>query len=620
MILRKLNLIKKGKIMKLKFLNSAWQELKNSALKFPAFFAGTVVAAVSATLSACSYDIFKSQYDALRKSGASYDSEAYSALRERESAFSENAGYLALTAVWCCAASFFAEMFCRVLCENKDIQGKKKSLVHAAGQVLSAILSVSIFFLLKSESDWRFFVYGSSMFIFVAMGLWLLHKFQDEEKVVPNAVVSLIMQGITVTCLVLGLLLVVFAFKNLIYSFSNNIPFAACFFFSYFVIGMNLLVSCVTRPRERVSIPKAFDVIVSCALLPIYAMLLLVLYVYFAKCIFTRSMPVGMVNPFVSAATAVYLFFYLALPHEGTFSAAGKFLRRWGSIFLLPLIALQCFSFGIRIGEYGFTLARVASLYYIAVSIVFCILPFVKKGKYMKAVYLVLSFAAFLMAVPGTGCISIARSSQASRIVGIYKAHSLYEKVGENERLDAAKAEALLSDKEKAAVVSAADVLDEFRKQPSWWIKSEKSYKDTFEEIFGFEYSTKYARRASGESVELYNSLELYLPSGTALDVGEFSTLYSFHESGSGSSDGKRVISFGPESERKELDFTNELKEFLLSNSSKSEESYSTGKEVDHVLTLKKDGWTVIFTTLELSLKDGDSGFYEFSASGYVCK
>lgn len=609
--------------MKFKFLNSAWQELKNSALKFPAFFAGTIVAAVSATLSVCSNDIFRGQYEALRKSGASYDSEPYSALREREYVFSENASFLALSAVWCCAASFFAEMLCRFLCAKKDIQGKKKALIHAAGQVLSALLSVPIFFFLKSGSDWRPFVYGSSLFIFVAMGLWMLHKFQDEEKVVPNAVVSLVMQGITVTCLVLGLLLVVFAFKNLIYSFSNNIPFAACFFFSSFVIGMNLLVSCVTRPRERVSIPKAFNVIVSCALLPIYAMLLLVLYVYFAKCIFTRSMPVGMVNPFVSAATAVYLFFYLALPREGTFSAAGKFLRRWGAIFLLPLIALQCFSFGIRIREYGFTLSRVASLYYIIASIVFCVLPFVKKGKYMKSVYLVLSLAAFLMAVPGTGCISIARFSQTSRIVGIYKAHSLYEKVGENERLDAAKANALLSDGEKAAVVSAADVLVEFKKQPSWWIESskkEKSYKDTFEETFGFEYSTKYARRASGESVELYNSLELYLPSGTALDVGEFSTLYSFSKSGRGEIDTKGVISFGPESERKKLDFTNELKEFLLSNSSKSEESYSTGKEVDHVLTLKKDGWTVIFTRLELCMKDGDSTFYEFSASGYVCK
>lgn len=605
--------------MKFKFLNSAWQELKNSALKFPAFFSGTIVAAVSATLSVCSNDIFRGQYEALRKSGASYDSEPYSALRERENAFSENASFLALSAVWCCAASFFVEMLCRFLCAKKDIQGKKKALIHAAGQVLSAVLSVPIFFLLKSGSDWRPFVYGSTMFIFVAMGLWMLHKFQDEEKVVPNAVVSLVMQGITVICLVLGLLLVVFAFKNLIYSFSNNIPFAACFFFSSFVIGMNLLVSCVTRPRERVSIPKAFNVIVSCALLPIYAMLLLVLYVYFAKCIFTRSMPVGMVNPFVSAATAVYLFFSLALPREGTFSAAGKFLRRWGSVFLLPLIALQCFSFGIRIREYGFTLSRVASLYYIIASIVFCILPFVKKGKYMKSVYLVLSLAAFLMAVPGTGCISIARFSQTSRIVGIYKAHSLYE----NGRLDAAKAEALLSDKEKAAVVSAADELNDFKKMPSWWVESSKEenkYADAFEKTFGFAHSTKYARRAKGEAMELYNSLTLYLPAGAALDVGEFSTLYSFYESGRGSSEGKGVISFGPESEEKELDFTNELKEFLLKNSSKSEEHYSYGKEVEHVLTLKKDGWTVIFTRLELSMKDGDSTFYEFSASGYVCK
>ena len=94
---------------------------------------------------------------------------------------------------------------------------------------------------------------------------------------------------------------------------------------------------------------------------------------------------------------------------------------------------------------------------------------------------------------------------------------------------------------------------------PSWWVESSKEeykYADSFEKTFGFAHSTKYARRAKGEAMELYNSLTLYLPAGSALDVGEFATLYSFYESGRGSSDGKGVISFGPESEEKELDFT----------------------------------------------------------------
>lgn len=603
--------------MKFKFINSAWQSLKNTALKFPAFFAGTLVGAVSATLATSASDIYRGQVEALRASGHDYNSAEYKALMERENALSENAGRVLLCAVWCCAASFFAEILCRVVCCKKDIQGKKKTAIHLAAQALSIVLSVPMYFILKAEGDWSPFIYGSTLFIFVALGLYLLHNFQDEEKIVPNATVSLVMEGITVTCLVAGLALVIFAFQNLVYSFKVSIPYTACFFFSSFVIGLNLLVSYVTRPRELVSVPKAFNVIYSCALLPIYAMLLAVLYIYFGKCIFTRSMPVGMVNPFVSAATAVFLDFYLCLPREGTFSAAGKFFRKWGALFLFPLLALQCFAFAIRIKEYGFTVTRVASLYYIIASIIFCILPFVKGGKYMRQVYLVFAFFALLMTLPGTGCISIARFSQASRVERIYKAHSLYK----DGKLLAENADSLLSYQEKAAVVSAADELYDFKKKPSWWplsLERGESYSATFEKAFGFKHHSNYAKLAKNESVDFYYSIRLNLPSGAALDVSEFSTLYSFCEANGKVERG--VIPFGPETDSKEVDLTNELAEYLLNNSSKEDSEYSEYKEVSEPIVFKKDGWTFIFTRLHISMKDGQQGFEEFYVDGYVCK
>ena len=562
--------------MKVKFLNAAWLSLKNTALKFPAFFLGTMVATVTSTLATC----YSGKYG-------------------------DSCSRISACAFWCCSASFFFELLCRLVCQKKNIQGKKETLLHLLSQILSLLLSVPMYFILKAESDYSLFIYGSTFFVFVASGVYLLYYFQNEEAVVPNATVSLIMEGITVTCVISGLFLIIFAFQKLIYDFSSSTPYVFCAFFASFIIGLNLLVSYVTRPRDVAKAPKAFNVIVCCALLPIYASLVAVLYVYFAKCIFTSSMPSGMVNPFVSAATAVYLYFYLSLPKGGSFSVAGNFLRKWGSLFLFPLIALQIFAFCIRAGEYGFTCTRVASLYYIVSSVIFCVLPFIKDGAYMKMVCILFSAFALLMSLPLTGCISITKFSQNGRIVRIYKAHSLFE----DGKLKAAGAGSVFSEEEKARVVSAFDELEKFKKKPSWWVGEE------FSKITGLEYSKKYNAK---KELKFFNSLNLRHNQSEPLNISEFSILYSFYESHYKYSKEKTggIINFA---ESQKLDFTDELKEYLLSNSAKTSDS-DLPEAKEGILTLKKDGWTVIFTRLELILNEGEAEFSQFVAEGFVCK
>ncbi|MDE5581176.1 MAG: DUF4153 domain-containing protein, partial [Treponemataceae bacterium] len=177
------------------------------------------------------------------------------------------------------------------------------------------------------------------------------------------------------------------------------------------------------REREQISLPAAYKVIILRILLPIGIALLAVLYAYLLKCLFTLTMPVGKINPFVSLATGFFLFFYFAaLPYESPFLA---FFRKYGAIFLLPLAAAQIAAFAIRIEAYGYTPARVASLMYIIFSVASCALTLVRGGKYVRGSFLIFAALCILGSATPLNVIDVAMRSQVARIVRIYRAHDL---------------------------------------------------------------------------------------------------------------------------------------------------------------------------------------------------
>ncbi|MDE6774220.1 MAG: DUF4153 domain-containing protein, partial [Treponemataceae bacterium] len=237
-------------------------------------------------------------------------------------------------------------------------------------------------------------------------------------------------------------------------------------------------IAFAARGREQISLPIAYKVIILRILLPIGIALLAVLYVYLLKCLFTLTMPVGKINPFVSLATGCYLFFYFAaLPYESPFLA---FFRKYGAIFLLPLVAAQIVAFAIRIDAYGYTPVRVASLLYIIFSVVSCALTFVRRGKYMPMAFLIFAALCILGSATPLNVIDVAMRSQVARIVRVYRAHDL---LADGVPVAEGAADALTAE-EKRTVYESWSAFDreEYASIPKW----AQVYASDFEPTFGF--------------------------------------------------------------------------------------------------------------------------------------
>ncbi|MDE6719948.1 MAG: DUF4153 domain-containing protein, partial [Treponemataceae bacterium] len=227
------------------------------------------------------------------------------------------------------------------------------------------------------------------------------------------------------------------------------------------------------------------------------------------KCLFTLTMPVGKINPFVSLATGFFLFFYFAaLPYESPFLA---FFRKYGAIFLLPLVAAQIAAFAIRIDAYGYTPVRVASLLYIIFSIASCALTFVRRGKYMPVAFLIFAALCLLGSATPLNVIDVAMRSQVARIVRIYRAHDL---LADGVPVAEGAAEAL-SAEEKRTVYESWNALWRNYDSPSMpkWAQDASDFKSTF----GF--TTEEAKYEEKTRVTFY----LNVWAGEKIDISAFS-------------------------------------------------------------------------------------------------
>lgn len=506
--------------------------LKKSVRNFPGTLVGSFAAAVFAVMASAADEIWDKRIADARTTFGS-ESHQVEALRDASEAITRMFGRWSVAAVFAAVFAFLAGMLC--ICAAKSYGGKRhltpfqKELgrdkwqrVSLGLQALSIPVCVLVFFCFKDFSSAETWMrYLGMVFAMIAILVFLLHFIQKETQVAPNIIVAFVIAGIASSCLMSGLMLVVVAFQQLIFKFDSHTPFLAVLCFTYMFFGVNVLVAYTAREEKEISIPKPFTVIMSYVLFPITLVLLAVLYFYLIKCLVTRSMPVGQINPFVSVATALFFIFYVCLEDKV------PFFKKWGNLLFLPLIPLQILAYAIRVNAYGFTESRVASLYYIIVSVVFCLLPFIRKGRYMRAVYLLV--ALFLLAATWgpLNVISVTLRSQCGRVVRIFKTHGLY---ADGRIVPDGKGS--LSLDEKAAIVSAYDKLDDMNlkgREPSWWLEKGKDedLSTHFQRLFGFEWSHNYFK---DEDADINYSFSYVMESGTApcMDISGYSELYRF--------------------------------------------------------------------------------------------
>ncbi|MBQ9538033.1 MAG: DUF4153 domain-containing protein, partial [Treponema sp.] len=507
--------------------------LKKSVRTFPATVLGSFATAVAAVTASAGREHWDELIDDARDTFGG-DSHQVEALRNASDAFGKICLRWGMAAAFSAVFAFLAGLLC--ICVAKSF-GKKDGLspfkkelgrnisgsVSLALQILCIPLCILLFFLLKdTDSPVVQLRYWGCALAMLAVSIYLLHSVQDEGQVAPNTIVAMVIAGIASSCLLFGLMLVTFAFHELIYKFSSSTPYFAVVCFTYMVFGVNVLIAYMAREGHEISIPKPFTVIMSYVLFPLTMVLLAVLYGYLLKCLVTHSMPVGQINPFVSIATALFFIFYVSL--EGKV----KFFHKWGNFLFLPLIPLQIIAYSIRVNAYGFTESRVASLYYIIASVVFCLLPLVRRGRYMKFSYLLIAVFCLLATCGPLDIFSVTLRSQCGRVVSVFKSHGLYEdgKISPD-------VSGVLSLEEKATIVSAYDKLEDMElgnKFPSWWTeRAEDEYRTShFQKLFGFEWSRSYDR---GEDVDVSYGYSYSLDtdaSPAVLDVSAYVELFTF--------------------------------------------------------------------------------------------
>ena len=467
-----------------------WRSVKPAATRFPALFVLGIVAAVAVALRCSSYELLRSTTSA--------DTDLFEWRMER----------IAWAGVWGMLLSVLAQL----ILERQH--GRRVQLVAQAVVFAVSLFALPPLFSLINKAYCFTFLLLPGVPIALAAGIvFLLARAQGIELTIPNCVISALIAGIASLCAMAGLLVVFFAFTELIVELPDagrEVVLYLLVFLPLIAVQAGIFIAFAARGREQISLPAAYKVIILRILLPIGIALLAVLYAYLLKCLFTLTMPVGKINPFVSLATGFFLFFYFAaLPYESPFLA---FFRKYGAIFLLPLAAAQIAAFAIRIDAYGYTPARVASLLYIIFSVASCALTLVRGGKYVRGSFLIFAALCLLGSATPLNVIDVAMRSQVARIVRVYRAHDL---LADGVPVAEGAAEAL-SAEEKRTVYESWDALwlkHDSPSMPKW----AQVYVEDFESTFGFTaYEAKH-----GEKTKVQFSLNV--PDAITIDVSAFS-------------------------------------------------------------------------------------------------
>ena len=564
----------------MKFLSHFWNTIKPTVLRFPAAFLLSAMVAVFLSIN-------------LVYSYGSYNF------------------YLAMCLS--CAWAFGLSVFLRLLLERLISSLKQKNTIFLLVQMTCIILAYFPGYLLCKNDTPRFYIiyFGTLMALFVFC-LYLLYFFQQKEKVIPNVVMSLAISLTIALCIGIGASVIALAIDRLICHIANynihGIIWACsfCFFFPC------VFISYATKSDKDISIPKTFKVIVFHVLFSLYCILLFVLYIYLIKSLVTLTLPSGKINPFVSGATVLYLFFYLSLASYK--NKVTSFFYSYGSIFLLVLIAVQIVAFAVRINAYGFTPVRFASFYYIIFSIIFCILPLIKKGKDMQLVYPIFGLMCLLASISPLNIIDSANRNQYSRIISTLKKYDLYK----NKSIIPAPSEDTISPKDKNKIVSAFKEIQSSKgKKPEALeeIINENVISKAFKNTFGFEfyYDYDYENTTPPTEAKKYG-YNLDVPKERPVDIRGLSEMFYFNSDDSYYKKNPQItVEFG---NHQIINITDEI--FALAY----ERDNLAKVDSNEPLVIKKDGFTLIIRQIDFRKTDYASGTTHtyYRIIGYACR
>ncbi|WP_300624531.1 DUF4153 domain-containing protein [uncultured Megasphaera sp.] len=247
-------------------------------------------------------------------------------------------------AISLCIAAMFSVWWQLVL-EVRRIRGAKALLWQGASLI---VWGFSYGAWMTVQDMTYIILYGSGIFLALTAGIlaWLTYHAGESAF---NRLFCGALQAVGVAVVAdISLSVCAMALQTLLQlSLSFSTLYALIFYASFLVVGWNVFLSSVPEPGRPAAPSKPFGSVMAYVVVPVYGVLLAILYIYIAMICFKGEMPVGKMNWFASIALLVYAFCYLTCSNYDNHVWLLRY-RRWGGLLLIPVVAVQLWGVYIR--------------------------------------------------------------------------------------------------------------------------------------------------------------------------------------------------------------------------------------------------------------------------------
>lgn len=327
---------------------------------------------------------------------------------------------------------------------------KKKSAriySYIIGFAIAGIFERFVHYNAFGTSIYRILI-GYSIVAFL-IGLFKVIKNSGFElsKYCTRAFKNLFGTGVIYGILVVGFILIMTIAISLLTSGRDYEPVmrTQIAIFGLFLVPATLLS--ITNTEGESS--KFIEAVISFVLLPLTALATIIIYIYMLKILALRQIPQNSIYRII-AGLFVVAFPVWVMTYE--YKQKNKFVEVFSKIMpiaFIPLIGLQVYSIGARIGENGITPVRYMGVMFIIFEIITIVLSIVNKRKYLTNAVLV---AAVLMAIstilPVVNMEEISNYNQASRLKNAWREGESFTSLSKEEKATASSAYRYLSRQE----------------------------------------------------------------------------------------------------------------------------------------------------------------------------
>lgn len=356
---------------------------------------------------------------------------------------------------------------------------EKRGLWFSLTSIIPSAICAYIVYRMGFDNKYLQMGYFGLITSFVSLILFILCRGNKRENIIGYLLKSLLVSFAISGILCGGFSTSIAAADFLIFKFKDIYKvYSIVNLFILIVVGINLFLSYIPRKEDEITLPKIFKVLVLYVALPVYLLLISILYIYFIKILVTWNLPSGEINWFASFASLFFVFFLFCLrPYT---EKIAMLFKKYAPYFIIPVIAVQTLAIVIRINAYGFTTPRFISVVLVFISLLFALFEIL--GKKSEKVFLKIAIIAIIICLTPINVIDIPKANQVNRLHNALLRNDML-----NDERDTIIPNPNVNEDDKQIIIGSYSYLLYVAGEKPAYIDSKKNYSYDYKKLFGFE-------------------------------------------------------------------------------------------------------------------------------------